>query len=85
MVVERTVDVSNDAQSAADALTVHVTAGAHGSFTLFEDKGRTRITQNNGVLVVHSASKRDWTVVVHSADGSSRTIRAGQRLVINLR
>ncbi|MET9633380.1 TIM-barrel domain-containing protein [Lentzea sp. NPDC006480] len=84
MLVERTHDASSD-QHADGALTVHVTAGARGSFTLYEDKGRTRITQNNGTLVVHSPTKRDWTVVVHNADGTSRTIQAGRRVVINLR
>ncbi|MEU0877401.1 TIM-barrel domain-containing protein [Lentzea sp. NPDC005914] len=85
MLVERTSNVSGDVQNPVDALTVHVTAGARGSFTLYEDKGRTRITQNNGTLVVHSKSKRDWTVVVHNADGTSRVIQAGRRVVINLR
>ncbi|MEV6235167.1 TIM-barrel domain-containing protein [Lentzea sp. NPDC051838] len=83
ILVERTQDVAHDVLT--DALTVHVTAGARGSFTLYEDRGRTRITQNGGVLVVRGSSTRDWTVVVHEADGTSRTIRAGQRVVINLR
>ncbi len=87
MLVERTDDVGNDARTAADALTVHVTAGAKGEFTLYEETGRTRITQNNGILVVHPAraSQREWTVVVHEADGSSRVIHAGRRVVVNLR
>ncbi|WP_112274260.1 TIM-barrel domain-containing protein [Lentzea terrae] len=84
MLVERSGNVSND-RGSADALTVHVTAGARGEFTLFEDGRRTRIVQHNEVLVVHSPSKRDWTVVVHEADGTSRTIQAGRRAVINLR
>lgn len=85
MLVERSGNVANDVQNPVGPLTVHVTAGARGEFTLFEDRGRTRIVQHNGVLVVHSASKRNWTVVVHEADGSSRTIQAGKRVVINLR
>ncbi|MFS8097243.1 carbohydrate-binding protein [Lentzea alba] len=66
--VERTRDVVND-QHAVDALTVHVTAGARGEFTLYDG---TRIIHDNGKVVVRSATKRDWTVVVHNPDGSSR-------------
>ncbi len=103
ILVERTNNVTNDVQNPADELTVHVTAGAKGEFTLYEDDGRklsarTRITQDGGTVTVHPAkgwfpgkvSKRDWTVVVHQPDGSTRTIRAlnkpaHHRVVINLR
>ncbi|GAA3624143.1 glycoside hydrolase family 31 protein [Lentzea roselyniae] len=90
MLVERTNNVTNDVQNPTDALTVHVTAGATGEFTLYEDKGRTRITQHKGVITVQQSkvSKRDWTVVVHNADGSSRVVRAPgvrQLAVIDIR
>ncbi|MGW6443306.1 TIM-barrel domain-containing protein [Lentzea sp. NPDC055074] len=88
MLVERSADVQNDAKNPADALTVHVTAGAKGEFTLYEDKGkRTRIKQAGDVLIVQSSSlsKRKWTVVVHERDGSSRTVQSSGWPVISLR
>ncbi|WP_329792266.1 TIM-barrel domain-containing protein [Lentzea sp. DG1S-22] len=103
MLVERTSDVANDVKNPADELTVHVTAGAKGEFTLYEDGGRklssrTRIVQDGDTVTVHPArgwfpgkvSKRDWTVVVHEADGTSRTVKAAgkpaqQKVVIRLR
>ncbi|WP_071812758.1 TIM-barrel domain-containing protein [Lentzea guizhouensis] len=103
LVVERTENVANDAQSKAGSLTVHVTEGAKGEFTLFEDddrklSARTRITQENGKVTVHPArgwfpgkvAKRDWTVVVHKADGTTKTVQAmaksaHQRVVIDIR
>lgn len=88
MLVERSANVTNDVQNPADELTVHVTAGAKGEFTLFEDDGRTerglsartRITQDGGTVVVHPAkgwfpgkvSRRDWTFAVHNAEQPTR-------------
>ena len=92
MLVERTGDVSND-QRPVDALTVHVTAGARGEFTLY-DGSPARITQDGGVVTVHpargSVSRRDWTVVVHNADGTTRSVQAldrptDRRTVIDVR
>ncbi|WP_434443675.1 TIM-barrel domain-containing protein [Lentzea sp. E54] len=103
LLVERTGNVANDVHNPADELTVHVTAGAKGEFTLYEDGGRklaarTRIVQDGDSVTVHPArgwfpgkvSKRDWTVVVHEADGTSRTVTASgksahQKVVISLR
>jgi len=80
MLVERS-------EGSSDALTVHVTAGARADFTLYEDGGRTRLTQRDGILVVQQAkaAERDWTIVVHRADGSSRVVHAGRRVVVDLR
>lgn len=88
ILVERTNNVANDAKNPANELTVHVTAGAKGEFTLYEDKGkRTRIKQSGDVLTVRSPafSKKKWTVVVHEPDGSSRTVQSSGRPVISLR
>ncbi|MFD5829689.1 TIM-barrel domain-containing protein [Lentzea sp. NPDC060358] len=102
VLVERTGNVTNDAQNKTDALTVHVTAGAKGEFSLYEDGGkklssRTRIVQDGDKVTVHPAkgwfpgkvSKRDWTVVVHNADGTTRTVKATaksalQKLVVRI-
>ncbi|MFD4675289.1 TIM-barrel domain-containing protein [Lentzea sp. NPDC058450] len=82
VLVERSADVAHDV--AGGRLTVHVTAGASGEFTLHEGNGkRTRIIQSRDHLLVLSASKRDWTVVVHDG-GSTRTVR-GSGGVISLR
>ncbi|MGW6928957.1 TIM-barrel domain-containing protein [Lentzea sp. NPDC054927] len=78
MLVERTDNVTNDVRNPTGSLTVHVTAGARGEFTLYEDKGRTRIQQFGDTIVVLSTkvSKRDWKFVVHKADGSSHVVNA---------
>lgn len=83
MLVERSADVAHDVR--ADALTVHVTAGASGEFTLYEDHRRTRIVQSGDFAFVSGApSTRDWKFVVHHADGSSHVVRA-KGAVISLR
>jgi alpha-glucosidase (family GH31 glycosyl hydrolase) len=83
MLVERSADVAHDVRG--DALTVHVTAGASGSFTLHEPEGRTRIVQSGDFAFVSGPpSKRDWTFVVHHADGSSHVVRA-KGAVVSLR
>ncbi|HEX7303448.1 TIM-barrel domain-containing protein [Lentzea sp.] len=92
VLVERTNNVANDAQNKAEELTVHVTAGAKGEFSLYEDGGRklsarTRIVQDGDSVTIHPAkgwfpgkvSKRNWTVVVHNADGTTRTVQASGR------
>ncbi|MGI5500284.1 TIM-barrel domain-containing protein [Lentzea sp. CA-135723] len=82
VLVERSADVAHDV--AGGPLTVHVTAGATGEFTLYEENGkRTRIVQARDHLLVLPASKRDWKVVVHDG-GSTRTVQ-GSGAVISLR
>jgi hypothetical protein len=88
MLVERSDNVTNDGQNPADSLTVHVTAGARGEFTLYEDNGRTRIIQRGDTIVVLAGklSKRDWKFVVHKADGSSHVVTAhNSPTVVSLR